>query len=57
MTGSGIIGIRADLAGLERRLREKAQALGARRADAVRLGPSPRKWRAAALLWPLFGKD
>lgn len=37
------------------RLFDRAKALAAERALARR--GDPRRWRRAALLWPLFGKD
>lgn len=47
----------ADFAELRQRLLNKAKALGAARASSLAAQASPGKWRDAALLWPLFGKD
>ncbi len=48
---------KADFAGLRLRLLAKARALGEARAAGLATQASPAKWRSAALLWPLFGKD
>lgn len=52
-----MIEVRADGAGLVRRLTEKAEALARARAAMIAQGGSAARWRKAALLWPLFGKE
>lgn len=47
----------ADFAALQDRLLAKAKTLGAARVASLAARRSPAKWRDAALLWPLFGKD
>lgn len=46
-----------DFADLQQRLLARAKALAAARAASLAARHSPAKWRSAALLWPLFGKD
>lgn len=52
-----VIEARVDGAGLVRRLTEKAEALAKARVVMLAQGRSAQRWRKAALLWPLFGKD
>ena len=42
---------------LAARLARKAEALAKARADNAAPRRDPWRWRRAALLWPLFGKD
>ena len=49
--------VAADFAAWQARLLAKARALGEARAASLAQRASPSRWRSAALLWPLFGKD
>ncbi len=47
----------AAFAALGARLEKQARILAEARADDARIAPGdPRRWRRAALLWPLFAK-
>ena len=52
-----VIEAQADFAGLLARLTRKAEAIAQARAARRAQGVSPRRWRSARLLWPLFGQE
>ncbi|GAO54944.1 hypothetical protein [Novosphingobium sp. MD-1] len=52
-----MIAAQADFAALLARLTRKADAIAQARAAQRAQGASPRRWRSARLLWPLFGQE
>lgn len=52
-----VIAAQADFAALLARLTRKADAIAQARAAQRAGGVSPRRWRSARLLWPLFGQE
>lgn len=52
-----VIAAQADFAALLARLTRKADAIAQARAAQRAQRASPRRWRSARLLWPLFGQE
>lgn len=52
-----MIATASDLAAIERRLREKAQAFGEARSVEIARRGAPDAWRSPRILWPLVGKE